>query len=204
MSMMRLRRTRLRFWIKKIPRHRHLRGTWLHKFFGDHLFSRDLWKPSRFRVAAAAAFALFWACMPIPFQMVPSAITACILRLNIPTAISVVWVTNPITWPIILYWQYRLGSWLLNHPSPSGLDASQLLSTVTNVPVPLILGCLVTGVVSAVVSFAAIGVLWSVVIDRWWHRLSQRHLHGEVRSGEQSSKRSAIAKTCPESKDENS
>ena len=110
---MRLRRSRIRPWLKKVPRQRHVRGTWLHRLLGDRLFTPELWRPTREGVARGVATGLFWAMMPIPFQMLPSGITAYLFRFNIPAAISVVWITNPVTWPVILYWQYRLGAWLL-------------------------------------------------------------------------------------------
>lgn len=168
MSMMRLRRTRLRYCLKKIPRVRHLRGTWMHRMFGEQLFSPDLWKPSRFSVACGFSTGLFWACMPMPFQMLPSGITAYLLRFNIPSAISVVWVTNPLTWPVILYWQYRLGLWLLGSPSPPILKMDELLNIATGVPGPLLLGCVVSGVIVASTTFALVNIFWSIVVERWW------------------------------------
>lgn len=168
MSMMRLRRSRLRSWIKKIPRPRHIRGTWLHRMFGEHLFSPELWRPSRHGVACGAATGLFWACMPMPFQMIPAGVTAYLCRFNVPTAISLVWVTNPVTWPFILYWQYRLGLWLLDKPLPADVNMGQLFQVASGVPAPLLLGCMVTGVMAAVSSFALVSLAWVSLVERWW------------------------------------
>ena len=168
MSLMRLRRSRIRPWLKKVPRQRHVRGTWLHRLLGDRLFSPELWRPSRDGVARGAATGLFWACMPIPFQMLPSGITAYLFRFNVPTAISVVWVKNPVTWPIILYWQYRLGAWLLREDSPTDLPAVSLLDFAAGVPGPLLLGCAVTGLVAGALAYSLINVLWGAVAERWW------------------------------------
>jgi uncharacterized protein (DUF2062 family) len=170
MSMMRLRRSRIRPWLKKVPRQRHVRGTWLHRMLGDRLFSPELWRPTRRGVACGAATGLFWACMPIPFQMLPSGITAYLLRFNVPAAISVVWVTNPVTWPLILYWQYRLGLWLLRQPAPAGVSMDQLLDIAAGVPGPLLLGCAGTGLIAGAAAFSVINMLWGVVAERWWHR----------------------------------
>lgn len=167
MSMMRLRRSRLRRWIKKIPRQRHLRGTWLHRILGERLFTPGLWRPSGNKVAAGIGTGLFWAMMPIPLQMVPAGITAYLLRFNVPAAISLVWVTNPFTWPVILYWQYRLGSWLLGQKPPPETDAS-LFSSLGSVPLPLLLGCLVCGIVIAPLSYISAAVLWRTFARRWW------------------------------------
>jgi len=167
MSIMRLRRSRLRPWIKKVPRQRHLRGSWLHRLLGDGLFAPGLWRPAGNCVAAGAATGLFWAMMPIPFQMVPAGITAYFLRFNVPAAVSCVWVTNPITWPFILYWQYRLGDWLLGEGAQRDAEAS-LLGSLTSVPVPLLLGCLVCGMIAAPASYVVVAVLWRSLAEWWW------------------------------------
>lgn len=168
MSLMRLRRSRFRPWLKKVPRQRHVRGTWLHRLLGDRLFSPELWRPRRHGVALGAAAGLFWAMMPIPFQMLPSGITAYLLRFNVPAAITVVWITNPVTWPVILYWQYRLGAWLLRQDAPAGVPADSLLDLAAGVPGPLLLGCAVTGLVCAALAYGLINALWGAVAERWW------------------------------------
>ena len=165
---MRLRRSRMRPWLKKVPRQRHVRGTWLHRLLGDRLFTPELWRPTREGVARGAATGLFWAMMPIPFQMLPSGITAFFLRFNLPTAISVVWITNPVTWPFILYWQYRLGAWLLREDVPSGAAAYSLLDIAAGVPGPLLLGCAVTGLLAGALVYFSVNALWVAVAERWW------------------------------------
>lgn len=168
MSIMRLRRSRLRSWIKKVPRQRHVRGTWLHRLLGDRLFASGLWRPSGNKVAAGVATGLFWAMMPIPFQMLPSGITAYLFRFNVPAAISVVWITNPVTWPLILYWQYRFGAWLLGQDGPSSPGAENLLDFAAGVPGPLLLGCAVTGLLAGAGAYSLINALWGAVAERWW------------------------------------
>ena len=165
---MRLRRSRMRPWLKKVPRQRHVRGTWLHRLLGDRLFTPELWRPTREGVARGAATGLFWAMMPIPFQMLPSGITAFFLRFNLPTAISVVWITNQVTWPFILYWQYRLGAWLLREDVPSGAAAYSLLDIAAGVPGPLLLGCAVTGLLAGALVYFSVNALWGAVAERWW------------------------------------
>jgi uncharacterized protein len=168
MSLMRLRRSRIRPWLKKVPRQRHVRGTWLHRLLGERLFSPDLWRPSRSTVALGAATGLFWAMMPIPFQMLPSAITAYFCRFNVPSAISVVWITNPFTWPLILYWQYLLGAFLLRQPPSDDMTQESLMEMAAGVPGPLLLGCVVSGLFFGAGAYAVVNSLWGVVAERWW------------------------------------
>ncbi|MEX1045193.1 MAG: DUF2062 domain-containing protein [Chthoniobacterales bacterium] len=168
MSLMRLRRSRIRSWLKKVPRQRHMRGTWLHRLLGDRLFSPDLWRPSRGTVSLGAAAGLFWAMMPIPFQMLPSGITAYLLRINVPAAITVVWITNPFTWPLILYWQYRLGLLLLGEGVSDEMTQESLVSMAAGVPGPLLLGCAVTGLILGAAAYVVVNALWGAVAQRWW------------------------------------
>jgi len=148
---------------------------------GDRLFTPELWRPTREGVARGAATGLFWAMMPIPFQMLPSGITAYLFRFNVPAAISVVWVTNPLTWPFILYWQYLLGAWLLREDAPPAAAAESLLDMATGVPGPLLLGCAVTGLIFAALAYSLINALWVAVAERWW----RSHARPRRRAGEQ-------------------
>jgi uncharacterized protein (DUF2062 family) len=168
MSLMRLRRSRIRPWLKRVPRQRHVRGTWLHRMLGDRLFSPDLWRPNRRSVSLGAAAGLFWAMMPIPFQMLPSGITAYLLRFNVPAAITVVWITNPFTWPLILYWQYRLGLLLLGEGPSDEMTQESLVSMAAGVPGPLLLGCAVTGLLLGSAAYTLVNALWGAVAERWW------------------------------------
>jgi uncharacterized protein (DUF2062 family) len=144
--------------LKNIPRKRHLRGTWIHRKLGDRVFAHELWHLTRHGVAAGVAAGLFWAMMPIPFQMLPATITAFLCKFNIPAAMSSVWVTNPFTWPLILYWQYQLGSWILGwEKSAESLD---LIDPLTNVPGSLLLGCLITGMALASIGYLGASLVW--------------------------------------------
>jgi uncharacterized protein (DUF2062 family) len=91
------------------PRLRH-RPWWqaLTRRIGD----RTLWIPCRDTVAAGLSIGLFFSMMLMPFQMIPAAIIAMLMRANVPFAIAAVWVTNPLTTPPVLYGQFRLGDWM--------------------------------------------------------------------------------------------
>ena len=70
----------------------HMRG-W--GFLGEKLFAHDLWHLNRKTVGYAFLNGIFWACMPIPFQMVGAAISALILRCNVPDLCGALLVNEP-------------------------------------------------------------------------------------------------------------
>lgn len=88
------------------------------------LFHRSLWMPCPGTVSTGFSIGLFFAMLPIPFQMVASALVAMRFRANIPFAMAACWVTNPFTQVPIILAQFRLGHWMresLSVPMPGFL-----------------------------------------------------------------------------------
>jgi uncharacterized protein (DUF2062 family) len=90
-------------------------GTQVITFLGTLLHDPNLWHLNRHSVARAMAVGLFAAFIPIPLQMLVAAILAITVRGNMPIAISLVWLTNPITMPVFIC-TYMTGAWLMNVP----------------------------------------------------------------------------------------
>ena len=88
------------------------------------LFHRSLWMPCRQTVSTGISIGLFFAMMPIPFQMVASALLSMRFRANVPFAMAACWVTNPFTQVPIILGQFRIGEWMrheLSVPMPGFL-----------------------------------------------------------------------------------
>lgn len=88
------------------------------------LFHRSLWIPCAGSVSTALSIGLFFSMLPIPFQMLASALVAMRFRANIPFAMGACWVTNPFTQVPIFVAQFGLGQWLresLSFPMPGFL-----------------------------------------------------------------------------------
>ena len=90
-----------------IKNHKHL--GWL----SEHLHNPSLWNFNRKSISRAFAVGLFFAFIPVPFQMLLAAPGAVIFGANLPLSIALVWITNPITMPAIYYGCYKLGAWIL-------------------------------------------------------------------------------------------
>lgn len=121
----------------------------LHKV-GDKEY---LWEFSQRNVAFATLSGVFWAMIPMPFQMVPAAIFAILLRANVIVAIAWVWLSNPITLVPILYTSYFLGCKILSIHAIVSLDTLNFSSIFTDwnlVVKPLLLGSVILGSASAI------------------------------------------------------
>lgn len=121
-----------------------------------------LWEFNRNSVVKATLFGVFWAMIPMPFQMIPAAIFAIMFRANILVAVACVWISNPFTMLPILYASYYIGCHLLGINFISDLintDFQQLLNNWQLLLIPLLVGSVIFAIISAVV-FAS--VVWLI------------------------------------------
>lgn len=139
------------------------------KRFGARLQDGNLWHLNRRSVSGGVAVGLFWAFIPMPLQMLPAAASAIALRINLPIAVALVWITNPLTMPPIMYGTYRFGAWLLDRPARNidfTLSLENLLANLHDIWKPLLLGSFVTGVIAALLGYGLVRLSWRIYIVR--------------------------------------
>lgn len=142
------------------------------------LLHPELWHLHRRSVGGAFFIGLFCAFMPVPSQMVLAALLAVVARCNLPIAVALVWITNPLTIGPMFYFAYKLGAWLLDAEVASGpweLSWQWFGSKFAAIWWPLILGCLICGWVSGLTGTVVSRLLWRIhVIRRWRQRRARR------------------------------
>lgn len=158
----------------KVRDHKHL------KVFGSILHNPNLWHLNRRSVSGAVAVGLFMAFVPMPFQMIPAAALAILWNFNLPIAVALVWITNPITMAPIFYAVYKLGSFLLGRPAhelsfePNWEWLSAQLHWIWQ---PFILGSFTIAALSALVGYLLVQSFWRLhVIGSWNRRKKLRKL----------------------------
>ncbi|TDO12599.1 MULTISPECIES: DUF2062 domain-containing protein [Halomonas] len=140
--------------------------------FVSHLIGNpSLWMLTRRSVANAFSVGLFCALLPIPFQMLLAALGAWLVRCNLPLSIGLVWLTNPLTIPLIFYGNYRLGAWLLDiqvRQAPEHLSTRWIAEQLVEILPPLALGSLVASVVIAAWANLVVRLVWRWQVSRHW------------------------------------
>ena len=167
--------------LQYLPKKRHFRGSWMHRTLGERIFNTKLWGLHRNQVALGLALGIFIALTPtMGIQMPMAALTAFILRVNIPIAVAACWITNPLSAPLIYGLQYKLGILII------GITEPQMLSGVTGVmqnmmrhAKPLWAGSLVAGIVGALISYVTVLVSWRKIEFLW---VKRRENNGPSRS----------------------
>ena len=156
----------------KIRKHKHL------QIFGEWLHDPNLWHLNRRSVAGAVSVGLFVAFVPIPFQMVLAAAIAILLNVNLPIAVSLVWVTNPFTIPPLFYFAYVIGGMLLRVPTKDvhfALTMDWLMTQLGEIWEPFLLGCLILATSSALLGNILMRSAWRMhVISSWKARREMR------------------------------
>ena len=148
------------------------------RFLGTLLHDPNLWHLNRHSVARAMAVGLFAAFIPIPLQMLLAAFLAISVRGNMPIAVSLVWLTNPITMPVVFFCTYMTGTWLMNIPArtlPDELTWDWLSARPSTMWEPCLLGSVVLGLVLGALAYCMTMVYWRWWVGHQWKKRQQRN-----------------------------
>jgi len=146
------------------------------RFLGPLIHEPNLWHLNRHSVIKAFAIGLFWASLPIPFQMIAAALCALRFNANLPLSLALCWISNPLTMPPLFYCEYLLGAWILDIPaSPFEYELSfaWMKEKLFEIGIPMYFGSLVTGTISSIAGYFLINAAWKKSTLRKWHRRAE-------------------------------
>jgi len=154
---------------------------------GSRIHDPNLWHLNRNSVARAFFAGLFagFAFILFPFQMLIAAIIAIWLRGNLPISVGLVWVSNPLTSPPILYAALKIGSFFIPNTVNFDLnallsfdwshdsflsEASNLFRIIKDAWRPLLLGTFIIGTAFGITGYFAIQIFWRWHVIRTWNK----------------------------------
>ncbi len=143
------------------------------QFLGTLLHEPNLWHLNRRSVSRAFLVGIFFAFMPMPFQMVAAAAVGVIVHSNLPISIGLVWISNPITIPPIFYFTYKVGTSILEIPArPFDIELSLdwAMRELGAIWEPLLLGSLICAVIFASIGYVGIRIFWRIHVIRAWRQ----------------------------------
>ncbi|MHC3823944.1 DUF2062 domain-containing protein [Pseudomonas sp. G3-19] len=137
------------------------------------LHDPNLWHLNRHSVARAMAVGLFAAFLPIPAQMLVAAALAITVRGNMPIAVSLVWLTNPITMPAVFF-LYLSGRSLVDECArptlPDSLTWEWISGELSTMWQPFLLGSVVCGLILGILAYFTVMLYWRWWVARQWAR----------------------------------
>lgn len=176
-----------RFLQRYIPSPETLRRQRSLRFMSQWVSDPGLWILSRRSVANAFSVGLFCAMLPIPLQMVIAAFGAWLLRCNLPLSVGLVWITNPLTMPLIFYGNYRVGSWLMDTPvreAPTRISTHWIAERLVDILPALALGSVVVAVVLAIGGNVLVRLVWRWQVSRSWKQRAKKRRQRRLKRDE--------------------
>lgn len=141
---------------------------------GPLLRDPNLFHINRFSIASSFFIGLFCAFLPVPGQMLIAALLALLFRTNLPVAISLIWISNPLTIAPMFLFAYGVGVTLLGHPETHftiELSWDWAMAQGSAIWLPLLTGSLICGLISGILGYLTILFLWRwKVINNWERR----------------------------------
>jgi len=128
---------------------------------------RELLTINRKMVARAVLVGMFIAMIPMPMQMLAVVLIAPFFRFNVPIGVSLVWITNPFTMPVIYYVEYITGNFLLMQEGVGDIQLTMqwFKDNIADIFIPLYVGTAFYSVVFSIGGYYLINWLWKLSVQ---------------------------------------
>jgi hypothetical protein len=132
------------------------------EYIEKYNISTEFMTVNRKMVSRAMLVGFFIAFIPMPLQMVAVVAVLPFFKFNALIGIAIVWITNPITMPMIYYIEYLTGNVLLMRDGIEGIEITlEWFSThIDDIFIPLYTGALFYSTISAVFFYYLVNWLW--------------------------------------------
>ncbi|AIY66359.1 DUF2062 domain-containing protein [Pseudoalteromonas piratica] len=156
---------------KLLPDHNKIKQNKTLSIFGDVLHDANLWHLNRRSARGAFAVGLFWAFIPVPFQMLLSAAIAIPFRVNLPLSVALVWITNPLTMAPIFYFNYLVGYLVLGQQKQDFTFQANwqwFVDSLSSIGPAFMVGSLVCAAGASAIGYFGIDYLWRYSVLKQW------------------------------------
>ncbi len=131
------------------------------KFIKKYNIPREFLSVNRKAITRGLLIGIFWGFIPMPFQMLAVLAMTPFLRFNVPIAISMVWLSNPVTMPFMYYMEYHTGAFFLGKPHLHvELTMEWFQHNMANIFIPLYAGTLIYAILVSVGVYYGVNWLW--------------------------------------------
>ena len=163
--------------IRKVLKKTSTRSEKLDKFLDKYNLSREFFGVNRRSVTKGIWVGLFWAFIPMPMQMVAVVLSTFAIRFNVPIAIVMVWLSNPITMPPMYYIEYLTGNFLLGREGIENIELTMewFTENFDAILVPLYVGTSFYAVIVSTLVYFIVNWLWIKSVHEEKAERKKRH-----------------------------
>ena len=157
--------------LKKTSSHKKLRD-----FIKKYKIPHEYLSTSRKMISRGVLIGLFIAFIPMPMQMAAVLLFVPFIRFNVPIALAMCWLSNPITMPPMYYMEYLTGSFLLGiEPEPVEMTLEWFKHNLDDIFIPLYFGTAMYSIFGSLAAYFLVNYLWKLSVER------DRKLHRKER-----------------------
>ncbi len=149
----------------QVQQHRFLR------LFRRILEDTDIFHLTRRSVAGGVAIGLFFVFIQVPGHTILAVLLSIWFRVNLPIAMALTFISNPLSMTPIFYLSYKLGAIMLGEPVlPVQFEMTWdwFSGTLISIWPALLTGSLVLATVSSVCGYLLVQLLWRIAVQRAW------------------------------------
>jgi len=153
--------------IRKIFKKKRTNGK-IDQFIKKYKIPREYLSVNRKSITKGIFIGLFWGFIPMPMQMLAVLSMTPFFKFNVPIAISMVWLSNPLTMPFMYYMEYQTGNFILNRDGLENIDLTLtwFSDNWDNILVPLYIGTIPYSIFVSALVYFIINRLWITSVKR--------------------------------------
>ena len=153
-------------------------------FIKKYKIPREYLSINRKSISRGVLIGLFWGFIPMPMQMLAVLSITPFIKFNVPIAISMVWLSNPLTMPFMYYMEYQTGNFLLGNPSLDNINLSLdwFSQNWDKIITPLYVGTIPYSVGVSILIYFFINKLWIDAIKEEKIKRKKRFLRFKKRA----------------------
>jgi len=148
--------------LKKTSKHKKLRD-----FIKKYKIAPQYLATNRRMISRAVLIGLFIAFIPMPMQMAAVLLFVPFVKFNVPVALAMCWLSNPLTMPPMYYMEYLTGSFLLGiKPEPVQMTMEWFSHNLDNIFIPLYFGTAMYSIFVSLAAYFLVNFLWKKSVHK--------------------------------------
>ena len=152
----------LRKTLKKTSKHEKLKS-----FIKKYKIPPEYLSTNRKMVSKAVFFGIFIAFIPMPMQMLAVLSLMPFVKFNIPIALAMCWLSNPLTMPPMYYMEYITGSFFLGTEiTPVEMTLDWFSQNIDDIFIPLYAGTFFYSIVGSSLGYWIVNYFWKASVER--------------------------------------
>ncbi len=148
--------------LKKTTQHKKL-----NEFIKKYKIPKEYLSGNRKMISRGVLVGLFIAFIPMPMQMAAVLLFMPFFRFNVPVALAMCWLSNPLTMPPMYYMEYLTGSFLLGiKPEPVEMTLEWFSNNLDDIFIPLYFGTAIYSVFGSLTAYWIVNFLWEKSVHK--------------------------------------